>query len=351
MAPERLRCVSVHSVKGGVGKSTLSYAIARALARRGPTLLVDMDLTGTSLADVLPLEAPSWDGPMELWREPSGPAIPWEQSQERLRERAGASENGPVGVPLLNDFLLWRGGRADERDVHPLAVAWRDPATPDLRVIPSSALPRDLDAILPIIYDELHAGWLESRLEWLLHHILERTPVRSVVFDTPPTIPGLSRALLSMAIRLPQQIDLAEEGGTPPALKAHEIRWDPLLVVSPDHQDLRAAERWLVGRDEAEVARVRVVLNLTERMTRRELVFRLRGALAQRRETPPAQRGDELVFDAETNYYGTILEEGRSKTHLAVVQRDARLNTFRPAADRDDVLEPDVSDVLRMIDV
>lgn len=48
-----LRCTSFHSVKGGVGKSTLSTALACTLARRhpeDPVVLIDMDLKGGSQA-------------------------------------------------------------------------------------------------------------------------------------------------------------------------------------------------------------------------------------------------------------------------------------------------------------
>lgn len=46
-----LRCYSFHSVKGGVGKSTLSTFLALGLARRHPeaqVVLIDLDLTGMS---------------------------------------------------------------------------------------------------------------------------------------------------------------------------------------------------------------------------------------------------------------------------------------------------------------
>ncbi|MEP7122663.1 MAG: ParA family protein [Byssovorax sp.] len=272
-SPKTLRCASFHSVKGGVGKSTLSYLVARLLAEEGPVVLVDADLTGTSLADVLPLRAPRWNGvgadqilPLNL---PPDEWSPCDLECQHLANRASFPDGHLRVVPLLNDFLLWAKGRYDATtDVDPRALFWRlledDPLVDSLFVIPSSALPNDLTQIMPLIYDELHAAYLESRLEWLLHWILEKTDVRTVVFDTPPTIPGLSRAVLSMAMRLPEYVDLAVDGGTPRELTkeyTERINWTPFLVVTPDIQDLRAAERWLEGPDNPDIDRIQVVLN------------------------------------------------------------------------------------------
>jgi NUBPL iron-transfer P-loop NTPase len=277
--PRSLRCASFHSVKGGVGKSTLSYLTARLLAEEGPVALVDADLTGTSLADVLPLRAPRWNeldagDHLPLARHPDDHTKRPDESKKLLSSRATAEDGHARFVPLLNDFLLWTRDRYDsERDVHPEALFWKlpetDPLAERLFVIPSSALPNDLAQILPLIYDELHAAYLESRLEWLLHWLLERTDVRTVVFDTPPTIPGLSRAVLSMAMRLPGHVPLSEDGlGTPLGLGpegAEPITWTPFLVVSTDLQDLHAADRWLDDREEAEVSRLRLVINRAEK--------------------------------------------------------------------------------------
>lgn len=270
-----LRCASFHSVKGGVGKSTLSYLVARLLAEDGPVVLVDADLTGTSLADVLPLRAPRWNGIgaedlLPLDRQPDDWS-PFDPQCQHLTSRASLSDGHRRVVPLLNDFLLWAKGRYDAtEDVDPRALFWKlpegDPLVDKLFVVPSSALPNDLAQIMPLIYDELHAAYLESRLEWLLHWLLEKTGVRTVVFDTPPTIPGLSRAVLSMAMRLPLHVALAEDDCTPRELTQEytsKIDWTPFLVVTTDIQDLRAAERWLEGPENPDVARIQVVLNRT----------------------------------------------------------------------------------------
>lgn len=251
-----LRCYSFHSVKGGVGKSTLSVITAIALAQEHPTArvyLVDMDLTGTSLADVLPLEAPLWaglapDAPIDLLRSPSDfhtEAI----SRDRIEERGLVDGAAVVGVPFLNDYLLFQTPNWDEEtDVSPTAIAWRLVGAPDnLRVFPSSALPRDLQRTLPVIYDEEHAAYLEGRLEYLLDALLSDDGDVYVVFDTPPTIPGLSRSVLSLALRLstPTKTTLADDDEMPPTLAKATVEWKAYIVATLDRQDIRAAARWL----------------------------------------------------------------------------------------------------------
>jgi MinD-like ATPase involved in chromosome partitioning or flagellar assembly len=267
---QRLQCYSVHSVKGGVGKSTISVLTAVALSdahRDARTYLIDMDLTGTSLADVLPLLAPKWDGVgptdrIELLQPPND-FHKHDESRQRIEERGGAPPGAAViGVPFLNDYLLFTPQDWKEvQDVPPRGISWKLAHGPDnLRVLPSSALPRDLARALPVIYDEEHAGFLEGRLEYLLAALLGEGGDIFVVFDTPPTIPGLSRSVLSLALRLAREpkATLSEDGFMPQALRDAEIHWDALLVATQDYQDIRAAARWLdlVGPTDSEVLRL-----------------------------------------------------------------------------------------------
>jgi hypothetical protein len=239
-------------VKGGVGKSTLSTLAAMALAHENPTAsvyLIDMDLTGTSLSDVLPLEAPRWeDGDIDLLNPPSQF---WGRVESRglVQYREVSPLDGPVGVPFLNDFLLFNTPNWDDaQDVPPASIAWKLEEGPDnLRVFPSSALPRDLERALPVIYDEEHAAFLEGRLEYLLASMTSATGEVFVVFDTPPTIPGLSRSVLNLALRLSHEpkTKLSKDGFMPAKLEQALVEWSAFLIATLDAQDIRAAERWL----------------------------------------------------------------------------------------------------------
>lgn len=283
----RLNCFSFHSVKGGVGKSTLSTFTACALAHEHPesqVYLVDMDLTGTSLADVLPLEAPRWDGvgpdePLDMSKRPDGFHSRLD-SRMRMKVRGSSQRDMTVavGVPFLNDYLLFAPKTWNEEyDLHPVAMAWRMVDGPsNMRVFPSSALPRDLTRALPVIYDEEHAAFLEARLEHLLSYILKDEQESYIVFDTPPTIPGLSHSILNMAFRLSRspKTPLAEDGIVPDRLEAAIIDWNVRIVATQDMQDVRAAARWLEWVHESDQHIVRLVINRAWKETQqREAYF------------------------------------------------------------------------------
>jgi hypothetical protein len=265
----RLRCYSFHSVKGGVGKSALSTLTALAWAETGaPTYLVDMDLTGTSLADVLPLVPPKLehkeDGTLDLLGGAKG-LCDEEEGRERVAIRQESlTRPDPIGVPYLNDYLLFATPDwSEERDVHPSSLVWRMAGGPEaLHVLPSSALPRDLERILPVVLDEEQGGFLEARLEYLLDALVPDEGEAVVVFDTPPTIPGLSRAVMSLAIRLGRgegaKGALSEDEEPPPKRLAEApVWWTSFVVSTPDLQDMRAAARWLglLKDEEREVVR------------------------------------------------------------------------------------------------
>lgn len=263
-----LHCYSFHSVKGGVGKSTLSTLLAHTFAAQQadtPVYLIDMDLTGTSLSDVLPLEAPRWPSEtVELLHEPSD-FWSCEETFARIDRRHEPGLADPRQVPYLNDYLLWADTDwSTDRDVLPSALAWRMRGAPaNLRVIPSSAKPKDLQCIMPVIFDEEHAAFLEARIEALLDALVTRHERCVVVFDTPPTVPGLSHSILSLGFRLggDTKIPLADDQYIPPRLRDVVLRWKIAMVVSPDRQDLVAAERWMALIDDTQRELVRLVVN------------------------------------------------------------------------------------------
>ncbi len=143
-------------------------------------------------------------------------------------------------------------------------MAWRMVDAPNnLRVFPSSALPRDLTRALPVIYDEEHAAFLEARLEHLLSYIVKEQQESYIVFDTPPTIPGLSHSILNMAFRLSREPkkSLAEDGIVPERLDMAVIDWNVRIVATQDMQDVRAAARWLEWVHDEDQHLVRLVIN------------------------------------------------------------------------------------------
>jgi hypothetical protein len=145
-----LRCASFHSVKGGVGKSTLSYLVTRLLGERVKdgerVALVDADLTGTSLADALPLRAPRWRGVAVDDELPLGQVPdewrPLDAARADLVARASHADGHARVVPMLNDFLLWKKDRYDiDKDVHPEALFWKPLAQDVVRHVRPPRLP------------------------------------------------------------------------------------------------------------------------------------------------------------------------------------------------------------------
>lgn len=278
----RLRGYSFHSVKGGVGKSTLAVNWAVTMARaepKVPVYLIDMDLTGTSLADVLPLCAPAWDGMatkeqpvLDITRPPDRYLPHRPDTLERIERRddylrGGSGSGKPAFVPFLNDYLLFHPkGWDSELDLQPRFLPWRlDQGPQNLHVLPSSALPHDLRRIVPVVFDEYYAGFLEGRCEWLFASLLGDSQEIVIVVDTPPTIPGLSRAIISLGLRLdkglgPKQA-LSEGGQLPESLAQADISWRAALVTTPDLQDLRAAARWYELTQKPERTTLRLLLN------------------------------------------------------------------------------------------
>jgi hypothetical protein len=274
----KLRGYSFHSVKGGVGKSTLSTLAALELAQKHPdddVWLIDLDLTGTSLADALELQAPDLGvGPVNLRALPSPSAAPIsvKASRERIKLRGEHLGKQPPesdereGVLFLNDWLLHAQRGWTPGDELPLAlVSWRlHDGPPNLRVLPSSALPEDLRRTIPVVFDEEFAGFFEARIEWLLEAIVIAGAGRPahVVIDVPPTIPGLSRAVLGVALRLASAapVALADDDFIPEHLR-QGISWRASMVTTLDLPDLRAMGRWLKHVRSEDEQVIRVVIN------------------------------------------------------------------------------------------
>jgi len=311
------------------------------LARKYPTLLVDMDLTGTSLADVFPLRAPRLaERGMKLVLEdrPTAGFLSLAESRTGMERRA--QEQDPVAkhVPFLNDDFLFEQNRFDaSRDTCPGALSWQldtqdETIRNNLRVVPSSALPNDLCRILPIIYDESYAGFLEARLEWFLARTIEQSPVRHVVFDSPPTIPGLSAALLSLSMRLPERIGLTREGwnDTPSALREARTHWVPVLVTTPDLQDLRAADRWLRDLNAKEQARVLVAVNRSRSDDPAAVAHALRSRLAEATNIAFGLDFSKGPLAPEVfSYDGVMVREDRVPNRLVAVPDSEALQMFQ----------------------
>ena len=114
------RKMAIHafvSAKGGVGKSTLATSCALLNHAKGRHVAVfDLDLTGSSLGDGLPLQAPDLScgtsGELDLRTNAPGLLLSRQETERRWRERRAAGSDARW-LPYLNDCFRFVGEDAN----------------------------------------------------------------------------------------------------------------------------------------------------------------------------------------------------------------------------------------------
>lgn len=254
------------SIKGGVGKSTLAVASAKLIAERGGVpLLIDADMTGTSLADGLLLRAPKVaqhkDGALDLDAPPTGERYSSRET-ERLRN---ARKNAPVSeraLPpaYLNDALDYQSATPGQ-ECRIEGMLWAHERADGVLYLPSSPLKQDIAQSLGWMYGQDPFRWV-CRLTWVLDALLARVPqLTDVVVDLPPGVweGGFSHELLAFASMLSRREPLPE--GYPDWEQAG-ITWDvaPLLVMTPDWNDMLPALEYFAANS-AVLPTLRLLVN------------------------------------------------------------------------------------------
>jgi hypothetical protein len=279
------RTIGLHvfcSAKGGVGKSTLAVAAAKLLAAQGRVpVLIDADLTGTSLADGLALCAPEVtigpDGHPDLTAQPTGRSLTRRETLRLLDGRNNLSwdntEPSPP-PPFFNDVLR---GAAPDRECQIDALFWRHRDDDKVLYLPSSPARRDVLVALGWLYKEEPFTWLQ-RVTWILDEMAKQVPTLSdVVFDLPPGLFGFAHEMLALVSNL-------EKGTTLPSgfpkWPTDELSWrgNALLVTTPDRNDLFAAIDYSV-RQKEDLTRLGLVLNKSTEAT----MSRIRADIRERR--------------------------------------------------------------------
>lgn len=242
--------VALWSIKGGSGKSTLAVLSAWALARKGARVLVlDVDLTGTSLADGLDLCAPRLpirdDSSLDLAAAPSGELMSRQQTLEARDKRQVRDPQAPraVCLPYLNDAMqhVPQAGGEGHGECRMDALGWHwaqaDPPTDSgglIRVLPSSPQRTDMAVAVYWLKREDDHSWA-SRLQDLLELAAGQIPgLTHIIIDLPPGPMGLA----STTVRMVQRISGQRSPLQTPA--GREVIWRsrPFLVTTPDRNDL-----------------------------------------------------------------------------------------------------------------
>jgi len=224
MSKKEIRIYTIHSQKGGVGKTSLAIAIAgwSSSEHKLKTLIVDCDLTGTSIIDL-------------FWK------------------RDSSKQNGKR-IHYLNKLLLasppvfeqYEKGNMDK--IYCRAV----PDYKNLYYIPSSPVLKDIRRIVALISQEDMLHFFQSRMTDILE-LAQKSGFETIIIDNPPGLFGLSRATIN--------------------LKAlSKCNWNKrvFFVITPDPMDYRASlasfsdyweERKQPNQRKTEVDNLYVLLN------------------------------------------------------------------------------------------
>jgi len=252
------RTIRLHtfcSVKGGVGKTTLAIVCAKILAAQGRVpVLIDCDLTGTSLADGLNLRAPKValheDGSIDFQAASTGIELSVEESRSAVKIRQARLQEDdrwkdrPHPPPFLNDILNFvvttNGAPIME------ALFWYHKDEDGIRYLPSSSLLDDVKESIVWFYDEPYA-WARAFVR-VLYTLAEQLPtLTDVVVDLPPGTWGFPHETL----RLVSMLHFQDETQLPDdyaLLQNGVARWipNPFIVSSRDPNDFVPALQYVV---------------------------------------------------------------------------------------------------------
>lgn len=171
MPKQKVRIYTIHSQRGGVGKTSLAVAIAgwSSSKHKLKTLIIDCDLTGTSLIDL-------------FWK--------CDTKQQNHKE-----------IHYLNRLLLaspiaFSGyEKGDMESTFYLTV----PNCKNLYYIPSSPVLKDIRSIVALISQENMLHFFQSRMTDILSLVV-KNEVKTIIIDNPPGLFGLSRAMINLEI-------------------------------------------------------------------------------------------------------------------------------------------------------
>ncbi len=265
MSGERtIRLHTFSSIKGGVGKSTLAVVCAKLLAARGCVpVVLDCDVTGTSLADGLELCAPQTKltegGHVDLIAAPTGSYYSRARTMELrgLRRDKEQSEGSPEPVylndalhhalegevPTRVDGLLWRHARDDDGVFY----------------FPSSSTYHDVLKSLDWLYGDPFT--LKNALLWTLDDLANQVPgLTDVILDLPPGFWGLSHEILTISSMLLLNVPFPDSC---PQWYDTPYRWapHPFLVLTEDEDDLIPGLEYLARFQTSKLPNLRPLIN------------------------------------------------------------------------------------------
>lgn len=300
------RAITIHafcSVKGGVGKSTLATATAKLLARRPErrVVLIDADMTGTSLADGLRLRAPRVrmrDESMDLLADsPAGPHCSWSETSKLIRARGLAKwDDSPPPPVFLNDILTFEPAAEfeDPDEAIPECIIepllWKHEKDDGVGYLPSSPMRRDVGVALTWLFEQQNRTnpypWIR-RMSWLFHGMRAQMPtLTDIVVDLPPGLVGFPHEMLLLlgAVDREEKLPIGYPEWNPGEWMAR-----PFLVTTGDRNDLFAAMDHFLAQREL-LSSLRLIVN-----KRTDEMDKLRDVLRERYGEESAASDPEMM--------------------------------------------------------
>lgn len=173
MVNQKVKIYTIHSQKGGVGKTSIAIAIAglSCILHNQKTLIIDCDLTGTSIIDLF----------------------------------FGVDKNNKAkgNVRYLNSLLLATPSvfnRYENNDKNDIEKEYFHKIGDynDLYYIPSSPILKDIWEIAGLISQEDKLHYFQSRMEDILKLFINRD-IKTIIIDCPPGLFGLSSAMIEIS--------------------------------------------------------------------------------------------------------------------------------------------------------
>lgn len=156
--------ISLHSQKGGTGKTSIALGLAVESARRQKKpLLIDLDFSGTSLRDIIQLK----------------------QGEK---------------VSTIEDYFLDpRKNNPEDYISHAEVVDQRTNTKIDIPVMLDDS--SHVYKMMSFVYKENHSAYLEARLEGLIETLAKGNQIQTIILDNSPGAWGLSNAILNIVQR------------------------------------------------------------------------------------------------------------------------------------------------------
>jgi cellulose biosynthesis protein BcsQ len=191
---------SIHSQKGGVGKTSLSLAIAgfSAFFKNNKTVIIDADLTGTSIIDLFCNDYKTHiqiDNINKYYFNDLILASPY----------------------FINDLLYKSKAQTIEN-----LFCFKIPSDDNIYFMPSSPILSSITKVIPLISQEDYLGFFSKRMDDIIKYLIKEG-FESIIIDHPPGLFGISKSDIHLLSN-----------------KSKDYNASILLVTTPDPTDYRA---------------------------------------------------------------------------------------------------------------